>query len=45
MTYQVSDTNIGDTLIRMTVLRHTLLSYLFGSVILAVTVNLIAGLT
>jgi uncharacterized membrane protein len=45
MTYQVSDTNIGDTVIRMTVLRHTLLSYLFGSVILAVTVNLIAGLT
>jgi uncharacterized membrane protein len=45
MTYQVSDTNIGDTLIRRTVLRHTLLSYLFGSVILAVTVNLIAGLT
>ncbi|WP_431277454.1 DUF1345 domain-containing protein [Leifsonia poae] len=45
MTYQVSDTNIGDSIIRQTILRHTLLSYLFGSVILATTVNLIAGLT
>jgi uncharacterized membrane protein len=27
-----------------TVLRHTLLSYLFGAIILAVTVNLIASL-
>lgn len=45
MTFQVSDTNIGDTLIRRAILRHTLLSYLFGSVILATTVNLVAGLT
>jgi uncharacterized membrane protein len=45
MTFQVSDTNIGDSVIRQTILRHSLLSYLFGSIILATTVNLIAGLT
>ena len=45
MTFQVSDTNVGNSVIRQTVLRHSLLSYLFGSVILATTVNLIAGLT
>jgi uncharacterized membrane protein len=45
MTFQVSDTNVGSSVIRQTVLRHSLLSYLFGSVILATTVNLIAGLT
>lgn len=45
MTFQVSDTNITDSFIRRTVLRHTLLSYVFGSIILATTVNLIAGLT
>jgi len=44
MTYQVSDTEIGLTSIRATVLRHALLSYLFGAVVLAVTINLIAGL-
>ena len=44
MTYQVSDTEIGQTSIRATVLRHALLSYLLGAVVLAVTINLIAGL-
>ncbi|MGZ4585490.1 MAG: DUF1345 domain-containing protein [Mycobacteriaceae bacterium] len=44
MTYQVSDPEIGLTSIRATVLRHALLSYLLGAVILAVTINLIAGL-
>jgi uncharacterized membrane protein len=44
MTFQVSDTNIESSAIRITALRHALLSYLFGSVILATTVNLIAGL-
>jgi uncharacterized membrane protein len=43
-TFQVSDTNIEKHNIRVTVLRHALLSYLFGSVILAATVNLVAGL-
>lgn len=45
MTFQVSDTNIQNAYIRATVLRHTLLSYLFGTVIVAATVNLVAGLT
>jgi uncharacterized membrane protein len=44
MTYQVSDTEIGLTSISATVLRHALLSYLLGAVVLAVTINLIAGL-
>jgi uncharacterized membrane protein len=44
MTFQVSDTDIGSTSIRATVLRHALLSYLLGAVVLAVTINLIAGL-
>jgi uncharacterized membrane protein len=43
-TFQVSDTNIEAHNIRVTVLRHGLLAYLFGSVIVAATVNLVAGL-
>ncbi|MEE6177283.1 DUF1345 domain-containing protein [Mycobacterium sp. 050134] len=45
MTYQVSDTEICLTSIRAAVLRHALLSYLLGAVVLAVTINLIAGLS
>jgi uncharacterized membrane protein len=44
MTYQVSDTEINLTSIRGTVLRHAMVSYLLGAVVLAVTINLIAGL-
>lgn len=44
MTFQVSDTNLQSTDIRTTALRHGLLSYLFGAIILAAAVNLIAGL-
>lgn len=44
MTYQVSDTAIGDREIRKSALRHALLSYLFGAVILATVINLVAGL-
>jgi uncharacterized membrane protein len=44
MTFQVSDTDIGKSTIRTTVLRHALLSFVFGAVILAVTINLLAGL-
>lgn len=44
MTYQVSDTEINLTSIRGTVLRHAMISYLLGAVVLAVTINLIAGL-
>ncbi len=44
MTYQISDTDVETRPIRRTILRHALLSYLFGAVILAVTVNVIASL-
>lgn len=44
MTYQVSDTNLGNHRIRAEALKHSLLSYLFGTVILAVTINLVIGL-
>ncbi len=44
MTFQVSDTNLQAASIRATAFRHGLLSYLFGSVILATTINLIASL-
>jgi len=44
MTFQVSDTDLGKPEIRATALKHALLSYLFGAVILAATINLIAGL-
>jgi uncharacterized membrane protein len=45
MTFQVSDTDITAKNIRTVALRHALLSYLFGAVILATTVNAIAGLS
>jgi uncharacterized membrane protein len=45
MTFQVSDTDLKNHLIRVTALRHALLSYLFGAVILATTINLVAGLS
>ncbi len=44
MTYQVSDTDLQTRAIRATALRQGLLSYLFGAVILASAVNLVAGL-
>src|SRR5690242_4962715 len=43
MTYQVSDTNVENARIRMVALRHALLSFVFGSMILATMVNLVAG--
>ncbi len=44
MTYQVADTNIETHVIRAATLRHMLLSYVFGAVILATTINLVIGL-
>jgi uncharacterized membrane protein len=44
MTLQVSDTTLESTALRRTALRHGLLSYLFGTGILATTVNLVASL-
>lgn len=43
MTYQVSDTNVTNSRIRAMALRQCLLSYVFGAVILATTINLVAG--
>ena len=43
MTYQVSDTSVSSRTIRAVVLRHALLSYVFGTVILATTINLVAS--
>jgi len=45
MTFQVSDTDLQTSLLRRIALRHMLISYLFGAVIIAVTINLVAGLT
>jgi uncharacterized membrane protein len=44
MTFQVSDTDLETSAFRRTALRHALLSYLFGAVILAAAINLVAGL-
>ena len=44
MTYQVSDTSVSSTTIRAVVLRHTLMSYVFGTTILAATINLVVGI-
>src|SRR5215470_17771512 len=44
MTYQVSDTTLRDPQIRRSVLAHAILSYVFGVVIVAGSVNLISGL-
>jgi uncharacterized membrane protein len=44
MCFQVSDTDLTGKRIRRTALHHALLSYLFGTVIVAVTVNLVASL-
>jgi uncharacterized membrane protein len=44
MTFQVSDTALGSSALRAATLRQALLSYLLGAVILATTINLVAGL-
>jgi uncharacterized membrane protein len=41
----VSDTSLTNHRMRLAALRHALLSYLFGSVILATLINLVAGLS
>jgi uncharacterized membrane protein len=45
MTFQVSDTDVQHKDIRTTILHHALLSYLFGAVIVASMINLLAGLS
>jgi uncharacterized membrane protein len=44
MTFQISDTDLAKRPIRRTVLHQTFLSYLFGSVVLAITVSLVASI-
>jgi uncharacterized membrane protein len=44
MTYQVSDTSIGSKRVRRTALYHAYMSYLFGTVVVAMTINIVAGL-
>jgi uncharacterized membrane protein len=45
MTFQVSDTELNAKEFRRTVLRHALLSYLFGTVIVALIINVVGGLS
>jgi uncharacterized membrane protein len=44
MTYQVSDTAVEARSVRRTVLGHALLSFVFGTGIVAVLINVVAGL-
>lgn len=44
MTFQVSDTNVATKQMRRTILSHAMLSWLFGTVIVGMTINLIAGI-
>ncbi|MBT2502375.1 DUF1345 domain-containing protein [Curtobacterium sp. ISL-83] len=44
MTYQVSDTTIRSSEVRVATLRHALLSFFFGTVVIASVINLVAGL-
>lgn len=45
MTFQVSDTDIQSRSIRASILRHALLSYVFGTVIIATTINAVVTLS
>ncbi|PJI93785.1 DUF1345 domain-containing protein [Luteimicrobium subarcticum] len=44
MSYAISDTDLGSSQMRRIAINHALLSYLFGTVILAALINLVAGL-
>jgi uncharacterized membrane protein len=44
MTFQVSDTDLQTKAIRHTAIRHALLSYLFGAVVVAMVINVVASL-
>jgi uncharacterized membrane protein len=45
MTFQVSDTSLSGGEMRRTALKHALLSYLFGTGVLATTINLVASIS
>jgi uncharacterized membrane protein len=44
MTYQVSDTSLTEKRLRRVALRHAMLSFVFGTVILALAINTVASL-
>ena len=44
MTYQVSDTDLKTKSVRHTAIRHALMSYLFGAVVIAMVINVVATL-
>jgi uncharacterized membrane protein len=44
MTFQVSDTDLQAKAIRRNAIKHALLSYAFGTVIVAITINIVASL-
>jgi uncharacterized membrane protein len=44
MTFQVSDTNLESKIVRRTATRHALMSYVFGTVIVALAINTVASL-
>ena len=45
LTFQISDTDLRSALFRRLVVQHMLLSYLMGAVVIAITINLVAGMT
>lgn len=45
MTFQVSDTDLQTKQIRATALKHALLSFVFGTVIIATTINTVVSLS
>jgi uncharacterized membrane protein len=45
LTFQVSDTDLRSGVFRRLAVQHMLLSYLMGAVIIAITINLVAGMT
>lgn len=45
LTFQISDTDLRSGTFRKLVVQHMLLSYLMGAVIIAITINLVAGMT
>jgi uncharacterized membrane protein len=44
MSFAISDTDLASSAMRRTALAHALLSYVFGTVVVALLVNLVAGL-
>lgn len=45
LTFQISDTDLRSNEVRRLAIRHMLLSYLMGAVFVAITINLVAGMT